>query len=157
MATDLMIQAEGLTKRYGETQALAGVDIAVPAGTILGLLGPNGAGKTTAVRVLTTLARPDAGSATVAGIDVLRHPGEVRRHIGVAAQDATLDPLLTGRQNLVLIGELSDLGRADSRTRAKVVSTRTAVVLPAPFGPSSPRMVPAGTAMSTPASAWVSP
>ncbi len=119
MATDLMIQAEGLTKRYGETQALAGVDIAVPAGTILGLLGPNGAGKTTAVRVLTTLARPDSGSATVAGIDVLRHPAEVRRHIGVAAQDATLDPLLTGRQNLVLIGELSDLGRADSRARAK--------------------------------------
>ena len=119
MATDLMIQAEGLTKRYGSTQALAGVDIAVPAGTILGLLGPNGAGKTTAVRVLTTLARPDSGSATVAGIDVLRHPGEVRRHIGVAAQDATLDPLLTGRQNLVLIGELSDLGRADSKARAK--------------------------------------
>ena len=113
-----MIQAEGLTKRYGETQALAGVDISVPAGTILGLLGPNGAGKTTAVRVLTTLARPDSGSATVAGIDVLRHPAEVRRHIGVAAQDATLDPLLTGRQNLVLIGELSDLGRADSRARA---------------------------------------
>ena len=119
MATDLMIQAEGLTKRYGETQALAGVDIAVPAGTILGLLGPNGAGKTTAVRVLTTLARPDSGSATVAGIDVLRHPAEVRRHIGVAAQDATLDQLLTGRQNLVLIGELSDLGRAESRARAK--------------------------------------
>ena len=119
MATDLMIQAEGLTKRYGETQALAGVDIAVPAGTILGLLGPNGAGKTTAVRVLTTLARPDSGSATVAGFDVLRQPGEVRRHIGVAAQDATLDPLLTGRQNLVLIGELSDLGRAASRDRAK--------------------------------------
>jgi ABC-2 type transport system ATP-binding protein len=119
MATDLMIQAEGLTKSYGSTHALAGVDIAVPAGTILGLLGPNGAGKTTAVRVLTTLARPDSGSATVAGFDVLRNPGEVRRHIGVAAQDATLDPLLTGRQNLVLIGELSDLGRAESRSRAK--------------------------------------
>jgi ABC-2 type transport system ATP-binding protein len=116
--TDLMIQAEGLTKRYGSTQALAGVDIAVPAGTILGLLGPNGAGKTTCVRVLTTLARPDAGSAAVAGIDVLRHPGEVRRRIGVAAQDATLDPLLTGRQNLTLIGELSDLRRADARARA---------------------------------------
>ncbi len=119
MADDLMIQAEGLTKRYGETQALAGVDLAVPAGTILGLLGPNGAGKTTAVRVLTTLARPDSGSATVAGIDVLRHPAEVRHQIGVAAQDATLDPLLTGRQNLVLIGELSDMGRANSRARAK--------------------------------------
>src|ERR1700683_277387 len=118
MAEELMIQAEGLTKRYGETQALAGVDIAVPAGTILGLLGPNGAGKTTAVRVLTTLALPDSGQATVAGIDVLKHPAEVRRHIGVAGPDATRDPLLTGRQNLVLIGELSDLGRADSRARA---------------------------------------
>ncbi len=118
MVTELMIQAEGLTKRYGSTQALAGVDIAVPAGTILGLLGPNGAGKTTAVRVLTTLAQPDSGSATVAGIDVLKHPAEVRRYIGVAAQDATLDPLLTGRQNLVLVGELSDMGRAASKSRA---------------------------------------
>src|ERR1700677_56761 len=118
MATDLMIQAEGLTKRYGETQALAGVDFAVPAGTILGLLGPNGAGKTTAVRILTTLALPDSGRGTVAGIDVVAHPGEVRRHIGVAAQDATLDGLLTGRQNLVLVGELSDMGRGEARARA---------------------------------------
>ena len=118
MADELMIQAEGLTKRYGETQALAGVSFGVPAGTILGLLGPNGAGKTTAVRVLTTLAVPDAGTATVAGIDVVKHPGEVRRHIGVAAQDATLDPLLTGRQNLVLVGELSDMGRAAAEARA---------------------------------------
>jgi ABC-2 type transport system ATP-binding protein len=116
--TELMIQAEGLQKRYGETQALAGVDFSVPAGTILGLLGPNGAGKTTAVRILTTLALPDAGRATVAGIDVVKQPGEVRRHIGVAAQDATLDPLLTGRQNLVLVGELSDMGRAASRARS---------------------------------------
>src|SRR5712671_4400348 len=113
MAEQPAILAEGLKKYYGNVKALDGVDLAVPAGTILGLLGPNGAGKTTAVRVLTTLARPDSGSATVAGFDVLRNPGEVRRHIGVAAQDATLDPLLTGRQNLVLIGELSDLGRAD--------------------------------------------
>jgi ABC-2 type transport system ATP-binding protein len=119
MATDLVIQAEGLKKRYGETQALDGVDFSVPAGTILGLLGPNGAGKTTAVRILTTLALPDAGTATVAGIDVVRHPNEVRRHIGVAAQDATLDPLLTGRQNLVLVGELSDMGRAAARVRAE--------------------------------------
>jgi ABC-2 type transport system ATP-binding protein len=115
---ELMIEAEGLTKRYGETQALAGVDFSVPTGTILGLLGPNGAGKTTAVRILTTLAQPDSGRGTVAGIDVASHPGEVRRHIGVAAQDATLDGLLTGRQNLVLIGELSNMGRAESRTRA---------------------------------------
>jgi ABC-2 type transport system ATP-binding protein len=117
-ATDLMIEAEDLQKRYGETQALAGVSFSVPAGTILGLLGPNGAGKTTAVRILTTLARPDGGRALVAGIDVVKHPGQVRRHIGVAAQDATLDPLLTGRQNLVLVGELCDMGRAAARGRA---------------------------------------
>ena len=117
-AAEEMIQAEGLMKRYGSTQALAGVDFAVPAGTILGLLGPNGAGKTTAVRILTTLAVPDGGRGTVAGFDVVRQPGEVRRHIGVAAQDATLDPLLTGRQNLVLVGELSDMGRSSARNRA---------------------------------------
>jgi ABC-2 type transport system ATP-binding protein len=117
-ATGLMIEAEGLTKRYGKTQALAGVDFSASAGTVLGLLGPNGAGKTTAVRILTTLAVPDGGHATVAGVDVVKQPGEVRRHIGVAAQDATLDPLLTGRQNLVLVGELSDMRRAASRARA---------------------------------------
>jgi ABC-2 type transport system ATP-binding protein len=113
-----MIEAEGLTKDYGATRALAGVSFSVQAGSILGLLGPNGAGKTTAVRILTTLARPDSGRGLVAGIDVVAHPAEVRRHIGVAAQDATLDGLLTGRQNLVLVGELSDMGRAASRARA---------------------------------------
>jgi daunorubicin resistance ABC transporter ATP-binding subunit len=113
-----MIEAVGLTKAYGETQALAGVDLAVPAGTILGVLGPNGAGKTTAVRILTTLATPDSGRATVAGYDISTQANEVRRHIGVAAQDATLDGALTGRQNLALIGELSRLGRAVSRERA---------------------------------------
>jgi ABC-2 type transport system ATP-binding protein len=114
----MMIEAEGLVKRYGKTTALAGVDFAVRAGSILGLLGPNGAGKTTAVRILTTLARPDAGRARVAGFDVVQHPGEVRRCIGVAAQDATLDPLLTGRQNLVLVGELCHMGRAAAKARA---------------------------------------
>jgi len=118
MAQQNMIEAEGLTKAYGETQALAGVDLAVPAGTILGVLGPNGAGKTTAVRILTTLATPDGGRATVAGYDIATQANQVRRHIGVAAQDATLDGMLTGRQNLTLIGELSRMGRADSRTRA---------------------------------------
>ncbi len=113
-----MIEANGLVKRYGETEALGGVDFSVPAGTVLGLLGPNGAGKTTAVRILTTLARPDAGTARVAGCDVLSRPGDVRRRIGVAAQDATLDGLLTGRQNLVMVGELSDLGRREARARA---------------------------------------
>ena len=82
MSTQLMIEAEGLVKSYKETLALDGVDFSVPAGSILGLLGPNGAGKTTAVRILTTLARPDAGHATVAGIDVIAHPAEVRRHMG---------------------------------------------------------------------------
>ena len=118
MQTGPMIEAEGLAKHYGKTRALAGVGFAVPAGTILGLLGPNGAGKTTAVRILTTLALPDAGRAAVAGIDVVKHPGQVRRHIGVAVQDVTLDPLLTGRQNLMIVGELSGMRRAASQTRA---------------------------------------
>src|SRR3984957_20614948 len=124
MAPRLMIEAEGLTKRYGETQALAGVDFAVPAGSILGVLGPNGAGKTTAVRILTTLATPDGGRATVAGFDIGTQASEVRRNIGVAAQDATLDGALTGRQNLALIGELSRLGRSASRVRASELMDR---------------------------------
>jgi ABC-2 type transport system ATP-binding protein len=113
-----MIEAEGLTKAYGETQALAGVSFSVPAGSILGVLGPNGAGKTTAVRILTTLATPDGGRATVAGYDICTQAADVRRNIGVTAQDATLDGLLTGRQNLALVGELSRMGRAASRERA---------------------------------------
>jgi len=115
---DTMIEADGLVKNYGETRALGGVSFSVPAGSVLGLLGPNGAGKTTAVRILTTLALPDAGRARVAGIDVLAHPAAVRKQIGVAAQDATLDGLLTGRQNLVLVGELSGIRGAPARTRA---------------------------------------
>jgi ABC-2 type transport system ATP-binding protein len=118
MPQPLMIEAEGLTKRYGETQALAGVDFAVPAGSILGVLGPNGAGKTTAVRILTTFATPDDGRGRVAGHDVVTEAAEVRRHIGVAAQDATLDELLTGRQNLMLIAELSRMRRSSGRSRA---------------------------------------
>src|SRR5215470_4704271 len=105
--TELMIEARGLEKRFGPTTALAGLDLVVPAGAVLGVLGPNGAGKTTAVRILTTLTTPDAGSARVAGHDVVRDAQAVRGRIGVTAQDATLDELLTGRQNLVLIGRLS--------------------------------------------------
>lgn len=112
------IEAHGLQKHYGDTHALRGVDLSVPAGSVCGVLGPNGAGKTTAVRILTTLARPDAGTATVAGIDVLADPQAVRRRIGLASQDATVDGLLTGRQNLVMIGELHHLGRAVARRRA---------------------------------------
>jgi daunorubicin resistance ABC transporter ATP-binding subunit len=118
MATGLMIEARGLEKRFGSTVALDGLDLEVPAGAILGVLGPNGAGKTTAVRILTTLTRPDGGSARVAGHDVVREPGAVQRRIGVTGQDATLDEVLTGRQNLVMIGRLSGLRRGEARTRA---------------------------------------
>src|SRR5438270_11369362 len=106
MADRPAILAEGLKKYYGEVRALDGVDLAVPEGTILGLLGPNGAGKTTAVRVLTTLLKPDAGSARVLGIDVLHKPNEVRRAIGLSGQYAAVDENLTGRENLVMVGPL---------------------------------------------------
>jgi ABC-2 type transport system ATP-binding protein len=112
------IEATGLVKRYGENVALGGVDIDVPRGAVCGLLGPNGAGKTTAVRVLTTLTAPDAGSAQVAGADVIADPAAVRRKIGLAAQDATVDGLLTGYENLVMIGELHHIGRKQARSRA---------------------------------------
>jgi ABC-2 type transport system ATP-binding protein len=113
-----MIEAEGLTKRFGSTVALAGIDFAVPEASVLGLLGPNGAGKSTAIRILTTLTRPDAGRATVAGFDVVRQAREVRRRIGVTGQDATLDVLLTGRQNLMMVGLLSGLRRSAARRRS---------------------------------------
>jgi ABC-2 type transport system ATP-binding protein len=113
-----MIEARGLTKHFGSTVALDGLDFEVPAGAILGVLGPNGAGKTTAVRILTTLSLPDSGSAFVAGYDVVRDPAAVQRNIGVTAQTATLDELLTGRQNLIMIGRLAGLRRADARGRA---------------------------------------
>jgi len=118
------IEAEGLVKIYGggkktkEVRALDGVDLAVPEGTILGLLGPNGAGKTTAVRVLTTLLKPDAGSARVLGIDVLRHPNEVRRAIGLSGQYAAVDENLTGRENLVMVGRLYHMQKAAALKRA---------------------------------------
>src|SRR6202167_5774605 len=113
-----MIEAHGLRKRFGSTMALDGLDLEVPAGAILGVLGPNGAGKTTAVRILTTLTLPDGGSARVAGHDVVTEAAAVQRNIGVTAQDATLDEVLTGRQNLVMIGRLSGLRRGDARARA---------------------------------------
>ncbi len=113
-----MIEARGLTKRFGDTKALAGLELEVAPGEILGVLGPNGAGKTTAIRILTTLSKPDGGFARVAGYDVVRQPAAVRRNIGVTAQDATLDGALTGRQNLVMIGRLSGLRRGQAHRRA---------------------------------------
>jgi oleandomycin transport system ATP-binding protein len=113
------IVAEGLVKRFGETTALAGVDLAVRTGSVLGLLGPNGAGKTTAVRVLATLIRPDAGHAEVGGHDVVREPHQVRRLIGLTGQYASVDETLTGTENLILIGRLLGLSRRDSRARAR--------------------------------------
>jgi ABC-2 type transport system ATP-binding protein len=112
------IYAEGLVKTFGDVRALDGVDLDVPEGTVLGLLGPNGAGKTTAVRCLTTLLRPDSGKATVAGIDVLKHPNEVRRSIGLSGQFAAVDEYLTGRENLQMVGELYQLRSKAAKTRA---------------------------------------
>ena len=105
------ILAEGLVKRFGDVVALDGVDLAVPAGTVLGLLGPNGAGKTTAVRILTTILKPDAGRATILGIDVVQHANDVRSRIGLAGQYAAVDENLTGRENLRLVGKLTHLPR----------------------------------------------
>ena len=118
---ELAIEATGLVKRYKDVVALDGVDLAVPRGTVLGLLGPNGAGKTTTVRVLTTLLKPDAGRATVAGVDVLADPGEVRRRIGLSGQYAAVDEYLTGYENLEMIGRLYHLGRRPSQERARVL------------------------------------
>ncbi|MGW2602378.1 ATP-binding cassette domain-containing protein [Streptomyces klenkii] len=112
------IYAEGLVKTFGDVRALDGVDLDVPEGTVLGLLGPNGAGKTTAVRVLTTLIRPDSGSASVAGVDVLKKPDQVRRSIGLSGQFAAVDEYLTGRENLRMVGQLYQMSARDAKTRA---------------------------------------
>jgi ABC-2 type transport system ATP-binding protein len=112
------IVAEGLVKRFGAVEALAGVDLEVAAGKVLGLLGPNGAGKTTMVRILATLLPPDAGTARVAGLDVVGQAAAVRRVVGLSGQFAAVDGYLTGRENLQMIGQLSGLGRTRARQRA---------------------------------------
>ena len=114
----LAIEATGLVKHFGRTAALDGLDLTVPAGSILGMLGPNGAGKTTTVRVLTTLLRPDHGEARVGGFDVRTDAAQVRALIGLTGQYAALDEYLTGRANLVMIGQLSRLSRRAARQRA---------------------------------------
>ncbi|OKK08198.1 ABC transporter [Streptomyces sp. CB03234] len=112
------VEVRGLVKHYGATKALDGVDLDVPEGTVLGVLGPNGAGKTTLVRCLSTLIVPDAGTATVAGYDVVRQPRQLRRTIGLTGQYASVDEKLSGWENLYMIGRLLDLSRKDARRRA---------------------------------------
>ena len=112
------IEADGLVKSFGEVRALDGIDLVAREGTVFGLLGPNGAGKTTAIRVLSTLLRPDAGRASVGGHDVVRHPQEVRRLIGLTGQYAAVDELLSGKENLYMIGRLLGLGASAARARA---------------------------------------
>ncbi|MEC4017856.1 ATP-binding cassette domain-containing protein [Streptomyces sp. H27-D2] len=118
------VEVRGLVKHYGETKALDGVDLDVREGTVLGVLGPNGAGKTTLVRVLSTLVQPDAGSARVAGYDVLKQPRQLRRVIGLTGQYASVDEKLSGWENLYMIGRLLDLSRKDARKRADAMLER---------------------------------
>src|SRR3954462_9328110 len=115
---DPAVHVEGVVKRFGATEALAGVDLEVAEGAVLGLLGPNGAGKTTLVRVLATLLAPDAGRAEVFGRDVVHDAAGVRELVGLTGQFAAVDEMLTGRENLQMFGRLFDLSAADSRRRA---------------------------------------
>jgi ABC-2 type transport system ATP-binding protein len=118
MTNDHAIHAEGLVKTFGPTRALDGLDLHVNEGTLLALLGPNGAGKTTAVRIFTTLLKPDAGEARVAGFDVVKEPDRIKAQIGLAGQSVAIDEYLTGRENLVMIGQLYHLARRDAKRRA---------------------------------------
>lgn len=120
---DLAVSASGLTKSFGETKAVVGIDLAVPRGTVTALLGPNGAGKTTTVRMLTTLLTPDGGSAVVGGIDLAEDPNAVRGKIGLTGQDTAVDELLTGRENLVLIARLARMEKSEAARRADALLT----------------------------------
>jgi ABC-2 type transport system ATP-binding protein len=122
--TDLAVEAHGLVKRFGDTVALDGVDLEVPRGAIYGLLGPNGAGKTTAVRILTTLLRPDGGRATIDGVDVVADPHGVRERIGLTGQYAAVEERLTGRENMEFVGRLFHLPRGVVKPRARELLER---------------------------------
>ena len=121
---DAAIEAQGLTKSFGDVRALDGIDLSAPAGTILGLLGPNGAGKTTAVRILTTLLPPDGGSARVAGLDVVKDAAALRAQIGLAGQYAAVDENLTGFENLEMVGRLYHMGRSPAKERSRELLER---------------------------------
>jgi oleandomycin transport system ATP-binding protein len=118
METEIAVEARGLVKRFGKTQALRGVDLTARPGSVLGLLGPNGAGKTTAVRILATLIRPDAGTARICGYDAIKNGHQVRQLIGLTGQYASVDEGLSGTNNLIMIGRLLGLSRPQAKTRA---------------------------------------
>jgi ABC-2 type transport system ATP-binding protein len=124
MTDDTAVRAVGLTKSFAGRPVLDRVDLEVPRGSIVALLGPNGAGKTTVVRIVATLLKPDAGSVTVDGIDMLRSPNRIRRLIGLTSQDAAVDELLTGEENLLMMGRLGHLDPAEARARAAELLAR---------------------------------
>ncbi|MCW3049266.1 MAG: transporter [Solirubrobacterales bacterium] len=128
MTSDLAIDASGLVKSYGAVRVLAGIDLRVRRGTVFGLLGANGAGKTTTVRILSTLARADSGRARVAGFDVVSDQAQVRRRISLTGQDAAVDELQTGDENLRMMGRLSGLSRSQARVRAAALLERFGLV-----------------------------
>src|SRR5205809_541752 len=130
-----ILEARGLTKRFGQTQALAGLDLVVSPGRVVALLGPNGAGKTTFVRAVATLLRPDAGTLHVDGIDALRQPARVRQLVGLAGQFAAVEEAMTGRENLQMVGRLFGLSRQD----AKAAAVRGLEPMKLARGPEDPR------------------
>jgi ABC-type sugar transport system ATPase subunit len=147
-----ILESRGLTKRFGRIQALAGLDLVIRRGRVVALLGPNGAGKTTFVRAVATLLRPDAGTLRVAGIDALRQPARVRQVIGSAGQFAAVEPAMTGRENLEMVGYLFGLSRRRVRAAARRSSTSCKSPM-SPTGSFAPTQ-PDCAAVSTWVSAW---
>src|ERR687893_57934 len=139
MTTDstLAIEASGLVKSFGDVRAVDGVDLAVRRGSVYGVLGPNGAGKTTTIRMLATLLRPDAGTASVLGHDIVHEADAVRGLVSLTGQMASVDEDLTGRENLILLGRLLGLSRSAARTRARATRSGTSSGRCAPKGPRS--------------------